>query len=63
MAAQIYKNLIGGDWVASRSGQTFENLNPAAKDSQVRAHADLRLDKQILRHEMAAHWRCGPIGL
>src|SRR5258708_14117632 len=29
MAAQIYKNLIGGDWVASRSGQTFENLNPA----------------------------------
>lgn len=29
MAAPIYKNLIGGEWVASRSGQTFENLNPA----------------------------------
>jgi alpha-ketoglutaric semialdehyde dehydrogenase len=29
MAAQIYKNLIGGEWVASRTGQTFENLNPA----------------------------------
>src|SRR5258708_1199172 len=29
MAAQIYKNLIGGEWVASRSGQAFENLNPA----------------------------------
>jgi len=29
MAAQIYKNLIDGEWVASRSGQTFENLNPA----------------------------------
>ncbi len=29
MAAKIYKNFIGGEWVASRSGQTFENLNPA----------------------------------
>lgn len=33
MAAKVYKNLIGGEWVESRSGQTFENLNPAnAKD-------------------------------
>ncbi len=29
MAAKIYKNLIGGQWVASHSGKTFENLNPA----------------------------------
>ena len=29
MAAKIYKNFIGGEWVESRSGQTFENLNPA----------------------------------
>src|SRR5258708_35377209 len=29
MAAQIYKTLIDGEWVASRSGKTFENLNPA----------------------------------
>jgi aldehyde dehydrogenase (NAD+) len=29
MPAKIYKNLIGGEWVESRSGQTFENLNPA----------------------------------
>jgi aldehyde dehydrogenase (NAD+) len=28
-AATTYKNLIGGDWVASRSGHTFENRNPA----------------------------------
>jgi aldehyde dehydrogenase (NAD+) len=27
--AKIYKNLIGGEWVESRTGQTFENLNPA----------------------------------
>src|SRR5437588_20611 len=29
MSAKTYKNLIGGEWVSSRSGQTFENLNPA----------------------------------
>ena len=27
--AKIYKNLIGGEWVESRTGKTFENLNPA----------------------------------
>src|ERR1700759_472182 len=26
---QTYKNFIGGEWVESRTGQTFENLNPA----------------------------------
>src|SRR5215470_14739722 len=29
MPAKIFKNLIGGEWVESRSGQTYENLNPA----------------------------------
>ena len=29
MAAKVYKNLIGGEWAESRSGQTFENKNPA----------------------------------
>jgi acyl-CoA reductase-like NAD-dependent aldehyde dehydrogenase len=29
MAAKIYKNLIGGEWVESRSGKSFENQNPA----------------------------------
>ncbi|HVH86769.1 MAG TPA: aldehyde dehydrogenase family protein [Terriglobales bacterium] len=29
MAAKVYKNLIGGEWVESRSGKTFENQNPA----------------------------------
>ncbi|MCU1285392.1 MAG: Aldehyde dehydrogenase [Acidobacteriales bacterium] len=27
--AKVYKNLIGGEWVESRTGKTFENLNPA----------------------------------
>ena len=29
MAAKVYKNLIGGEWVESRSGKSFENQNPA----------------------------------
>lgn len=29
MPAKVFKNLIAGEWVESRSGQTFENLNPA----------------------------------
>jgi aldehyde dehydrogenase (NAD+) len=29
MSAKTYNNLIGGEWVSSRSGQTYENLNPA----------------------------------
>src|SRR5260370_20130669 len=29
MPAKAYKTFIGGAWVESRSGQTYENLNPA----------------------------------
>src|SRR6266852_5957393 len=29
MSAKTYKNLIDGAWIESRSGQTYENLNPA----------------------------------
>src|SRR3954463_14093720 len=28
-SAKVYKNFIGGEWVESRTGRTFENLNPA----------------------------------
>ncbi len=28
---KIYKNFINGEWVESRTGQTFENKNPANK--------------------------------
>ncbi len=27
--AKVFKNFIGGEWVESRTGRTFENLNPA----------------------------------
>ena len=33
--ATTYKNLIGGDWVASKSGKTFENRNPANTDDLI----------------------------
>src|ERR1041385_40665 len=29
MPAKTFKNFIGGEWVESRTGQTYENLNPA----------------------------------
>ncbi len=29
MSYKLYKNLIGGQWVASRTGKTFSNVNPA----------------------------------
>src|SRR5258708_6378321 len=29
MPSKSFKNFIGGEWVESRSGQTYENLNPA----------------------------------
>src|SRR5947209_7605853 len=29
MAGKLYHNLIDGQWVESRTGQTYENLNPA----------------------------------
>lgn len=32
---QTYKNLIGGDWVESSSGETFVNENPAKKDDVI----------------------------
>src|SRR5208337_4426780 len=27
--ATVYENFIGGEWVESHTGRTFENLNPA----------------------------------
>ncbi|MEW6051450.1 MAG: aldehyde dehydrogenase family protein [Candidatus Zixiibacteriota bacterium] len=35
MCAEVHKNYINGQWVASRSGQTFENRNPANIDDVV----------------------------
>ena len=34
-AVTTYKNFINGEWVASRSGETFENRNPANTDDLI----------------------------
>ncbi|HUV31278.1 MAG TPA: aldehyde dehydrogenase family protein [Acidobacteriota bacterium] len=34
-ASQVYKNFINGEWVESKSGETFENRNPANTDELV----------------------------
>ena len=35
MADKLCKNFINGEWVESKSGQTFENRNPADTDDLV----------------------------
>jgi aldehyde dehydrogenase (NAD+) len=35
MAPKTHLNLIGGRWVAARTGKTFQNINPARKDDIV----------------------------
>jgi len=35
MSHKLYKNLIGGEWVAAKTGKTFLNINPADKNDIV----------------------------
>jgi aldehyde dehydrogenase (NAD+) len=35
VAAKVYKNFINGEWVESRSGQAYENRNPANTDELI----------------------------
>src|SRR5271170_1716750 len=35
VAPKVYKNFINGEWVESRSGQTYENRNPANTDELI----------------------------
>jgi alpha-ketoglutaric semialdehyde dehydrogenase len=35
-----YKNYINGEWVAARSGKTFENRNPADREDLIGTHPD-----------------------
>ncbi|HZU08888.1 MAG TPA: aldehyde dehydrogenase family protein [Pseudacidobacterium sp.] len=35
MSHKLYRNLIGGEWVAARTGKTFLNTNPANKNDVV----------------------------
>ena len=35
MSHKLYKNLIGGEWIAAKTGKTFLNINPADKNDIV----------------------------
>jgi aldehyde dehydrogenase (NAD+) len=64
MPAKTYKNFIGGEWVASHTGQTFENLNPA--DTRDVIGVFQSSDKRDVDDAVAAaqqafeHWRLVP---
>ena len=64
VSQKTYKNLIGGEWVNSRSGQTFENLNPA--DTRDIVGIFQRSDKRDIDDAVAAakkafeQWRLVP---
>ena len=65
--AETYKNFVGGDWVRSRSGQTFENRNPANTDDLVglfqqsnEADAEAAIAAAARAYE---HWRLVPAPL
>ena len=64
MPAKTYKNLIGGEWVGSANGQTYENLNPA--DTRDVVGVFQRSDKRDVDDAVAAakqafdRWRLTP---
>jgi aldehyde dehydrogenase (NAD+) len=66
-AVTTYKNFINGEWVASRSGQTFENRNPANTDDLIGVfqQSDAADAKVAIEAASAAyaHWRLVPAPL
>lgn len=64
MSAREYKNLIGGQWVASASGKTYESRNPADSREVVGIFQDSDardVDAAVLAaREAYASWRLVP---
>ena len=62
--SKSYNNLIGGQWVASRSGKTFQNINPANHDDIVgdfqASNADDVNDAVAAATEAFKTWRLTP---
>lgn len=61
---QVYRNFIGGQWVESRTGKTFENRNPASTDEligvfQKSNHRDVE-DALGAAREAYKSWRLFP---
>jgi len=59
-----YRNYIDGQWVASRSGRTFENRNPADRDDVIglfQDSSDADVESAIAAaHRAYASWRLVP---
>ncbi len=64
MSSAVHKNYINGEWVASRSGQTFENRNPANTDDLVGVFQKSNVDDVRMAIDAAAEaykkWRLVP---
>ena len=65
MSSTEFRNLIDGEWAASRSGRTFENVNPAdTRDIAGRFAASTAEDGAAAVASAAAafeHWRATPV--
>ncbi len=64
MADKVHKNFINGEWVESKSGETFENLNPADTTELVgvfqKSNADDVNDAVGAAAEAFKKWRLFP---
>jgi alpha-ketoglutaric semialdehyde dehydrogenase len=64
MATKVYKNLIGGQWVAAATGKTFLNHNPANTSDVVgefQSSGAADVDKAVQAAKTAyRHWRLVP---
>ena len=62
--ARVYKNFIGGEWVESHTGETFDNLNPADTREVVGVfqHSDKRDVNEAIEAAKQAYkkWRLVP---
>ena len=61
---RVYRNFIGGEWVESATGRTFENRNPANTDELIGTFQDSNAE-DVERAVKAAHeafgkWRLTP---
>ncbi|MGZ5493678.1 MAG: aldehyde dehydrogenase family protein, partial [Thermoanaerobaculia bacterium] len=59
-----YKNYINGEWAASKSGQTFENRNPANNDDLIGTFQESNADDLYAAvdaaHKAFQTWRLTP---
>src|SRR5436305_4909161 len=63
-APRDYKNYVNGEWVASKSGKTFDDFNPANSDDHIgtfqESNADDVRDAVDVAHRAYQTWRLVP---